>query len=132
MAAASVLSLAEDTPSRAFTELKVATGVKLEHADFDLTEEGATAMIFDVYSKLLAVGKKLRADKMSAADKAAAFANLKNYCGELLPPNEVAIGLATSEHVQSLTACLALYDAPINVKLGAELVWPPPQNLTLR
>jgi len=133
---ASVLALSEDCPARAFAEHRTATGIKMEHADFDLVEDAVVNASFALYASLLAVGRKLKADRMSAADKAAAYANLKNYCGpgqgDLVPAGDTVVGFATSEHTQSLADCLALYDSPINVKLGSELVWPVPQVLTLR
>ena len=122
-----VVANSEDCPRAcfgpwAYREISVA-----REQDIDLEQENITDAAFNVYSRLVQLGKQLTGKELSEGDMSSALDHLKQYYGEYLPSNERVLALAEQEIIFSLEAFLDFHCSPIDLELQSEKVWPIPK-----
>lgn len=118
----------EDCPTRAFVSWSYRS-VTLKSEIVDLEGEDPVSTSYDVYSKLVRLGQQLTEADLTHADISAALDNLRQRYSEFLPSNDRIKKLCEMEGLTTLEEYLDLFDAPFDVPLESELVWPAPKSL---
>lgn len=123
-----ILAVTEDAPEPCFpvggwAYRSVAVPAEPE---LEILEEEYTTAAFDVYSKLLRLGKKYLDKGMSAPEYQSALEKVKSQSGDLLPSNERVLALVDGggELAFELSDYADNFLEPIHVDIESEKVWP--------
>jgi len=119
--AAKVIHHAEDVPARAFSMwgAKSASAARNNYADIEGDE--LAAMLGDLVIGMMKIGQGVGA--MEAGD----MAKIDRWADHFpdIPSNERVGQVLEVEEVPSLAAFLGIFDAPIDISMQADRVWPP-------
>lgn len=124
-----VLASSEDCPSRAFVSWSYRSVNLKPEMSIALDEDDVVGTCYETYSKLVQLGHRLNDADLSHADISAALDNLRQRYAEFIPSNERLKAFTGLKGVTTLQEYLEIFDAPIEVNLDRELVWPPPPAL---
>lgn len=117
-----VVACTEDCPTRAFVSWSYRS-INLP-SEAVVLEGDIVPHSFDMFNKLVQLGQRLTDADLTPADISAALDNLGQRYPQHLPSNERVVEFATSDKVTSLNEWLALFDAPVELTLEQDLVWP--------
>jgi len=124
-----VLASSEDCPSRAFVSWSYRSVNLKAEMSLVLDEEDVVGTSYETYSKLVQLGQQLNDADLTHADISAALDNLRQRYADFIPSNERLKALTSVPGITTLEEYLDIFDAPIEVALDRELVWPPPPAL---
>lgn len=124
-----VLASSEDCPSRAFVSWSYRSVSLKAEPKVDLDGDDVAGVAYEVYSKLVALGKELTNQDLTHADISAALDTLRQRYADYIPTNERIKAIVALDGIPKLEEYMEIFDAPVDVDLESELVWPHPPSL---
>lgn len=113
-----ILAACEDCPTPYFSKWFHYSIQLKPDLSVDLDKEDAVEAAWGVQDKLAELAQEME------ATGGATNGDLKRKFSHLITTNEKVMALARSSAYMTVSAYLDMYDTPIDVKLGGEMIWP--------
>lgn len=128
ISAARIICCTEDIPARVFHSMHMGWVASLSNADSSEGLDSASAVKAgaDLNAFLRKVGSSFVG--LSESELRKRLFSLESYHDEVPPPEQL-LALTATEDAPTIEEFLELFDAPINVDLDSEKVWPMPTSL---